>query len=144
MAMKVKHIVYSAVAILLLWCWPNKATAQEVETRNEASRSVALQNVNLAEPTISGVIVNQSPHEIRNVELLLQYHWLWKNEFKPGQDSPGRVVTVKLDKELQPGQSLPFTYTPQPPLPSRSDGHFEPEVIVSGFTAVIPQQVTSR
>lgn len=142
--MKAKHIVYSAVAILLLWCRPIKATAQEIETRNEASRTVTLQNLNLAEPTVSGVIVNHSPHEIRNVELLVQYHWLWKNEFKPGEDSPGRAVTVKVNKELRPGQSLPFTYTPQPPLPSRSDGRFEPEVIVSGFTEVIPQQVTSR
>ena len=42
--------------------------------------------------------------------------------------------------EIAPGGSLPFKFTPTPPLPKRTDGRFEaPSVSIAGFTQVIPQ-----
>ena len=45
---------------------------------------------------LTGEIVNRTPHLIRDVELLVQYHWRWKNEFKPGKVAPGRTDVVNL------------------------------------------------
>ena len=50
-----------------------------------------------------------------------------------------RPVFYDAKRELRPGESIPFSYTPSPPLPSRTDGYFETEVSVVGFTEVMPR-----
>jgi hypothetical protein len=99
------------------------------------------------ESRISGVIANRSPHPVKDIEVVIQYHWLWQNERHPGTDSPGRAVTIKLDQTLKPGESTPFSYAPSPQLPSRADGRFMPEVDIGGFSVIVPAgapQVHSR
>jgi hypothetical protein len=119
------------------------AEAQILLAPEEAAKIVSIKDLKASPSSVSGVIVNNTPHTIRDVELLIQYHWLWANEFKPGPESPGRAVVVKLDKELKPGQSAPFNYTPDPPLPRRSDGQYDPEVVVAAFT-VFSEGAASR
>jgi hypothetical protein len=122
----------------------SSAHAQTVLTASEAAKVLRFQNLNVTPERISGTIINESPHMVRDVQLLIQYHWLWENERNPGQNPPGRAVTVNLDKELKPGDSVPFSYTPSPPLPQRRDGQFMPEVDVAGFTVVVPQRTAAR
>ena len=94
---------------------------------------------------VSGEIVNRTPHLARDIELVFQFQWLWKNEFKPGRESRGRTAILKIAKELRPGESVGFRYTPDPPLLNRGDGWFEPEVTIGAFTVVIPSaNMTSR
>jgi hypothetical protein len=119
------------------------AAAQRLLSPEEA-KAVAIKVLQADASEVSGVIVNNTPHTIREIEVLIQYHWLWTNEFKPGLESPGRVASLKLDKDLLPGESTPFRYVPNPPLPGRQDGRFEPEVVVAGFTIVIPPTTASR
>lgn len=114
-------------------------SAQNVLEEQQVARIVAIQNLNATPAQVKGEIVNRTPHMIRDVDLVIQYHWRWKNEFKPGKDAPGRVEIVKISTEIKPGQSVPFSFSPKPPLPDRQDGWFEPEVTVGGFTTVIPQ-----
>jgi len=137
-------IFFATIAILVFSSWLTEAHAQTVLAKDEASKAVAIQNLNVAGSKITGDMVNMTPHFIRDVELLIQYHWLWKNEFKPGENSPGRAVFVPLNKEIGPGKSMPFEYTPAPPLPARNDGEFQPEVSIAGFTTVVPQGRASR
>lgn len=120
------------------------AMAQRLASPAEAAKAVAIKDLKAGTSEVSGVIVNNTPHLIREIELLIQYHWLWTNEFKPGLESPGRVVSLKLDKDLLPGESTAFRYVPNPPLPNRQDGRFHPEVVVAGFTTVIPPTTASR
>jgi hypothetical protein len=120
------------------------AIAQRVLSPEEAAKVVPIKNLNATPTEVSGVIVNNTPHIIRDIEVLIEYHWLWANEFKPGPESPGHSAIVKLDKELAPGESTTFRYVPNPPLPNRQDGRFEPEVVVAGFTTVVPPTTTSR
>ncbi|HEY7169103.1 MAG TPA: hypothetical protein VIB79_31400 [Candidatus Binatia bacterium] len=117
--------------------------AQTVLTDREAAKVLRFERLNATQTRVSGVITNTSPHRVKDVELLVQYHWLWNNERHPGQDSPGRVFTVKLDKELAPGETAPFSYTP-PQLPNRTDGTFMPEVDIASFTVLIPQQRSAQ
>ena len=129
-------------ALVFLFC-VDSATAQRLLGPEEA-KSVAIKDLKADASEVSGVIVNNTPHTIREIEVLIQYHWLWANEFKPGLDSPGRVASLKLDKDLLPGESTTFRYVPNPPLPNRQDGRFDPEVVVAGFTIVIPPTTGSR
>lgn len=135
----------TALCLVLLASFQTKlGDAQTVLDPARAAQSVALDNIWMNDNVVSGEIVNRSPHIVRNVELLFQYHWLWKNETKPGDDSPGKSVLITLDRELKPGESASFTFRPDPPLPARNDGQFMPEVSLAGFAVVIPQGMAFR
>jgi len=120
------------------------ASAETVLSSQEVSRALSFEKLDVKPSKISGVIANKTPHMIKDVQLMIQYHWLWKDERNPGHDSPGRTVIIPLNEQLEPGESQPFSYTPQFSLPSRSDGYFMPEVDVAAFTTVVRQQASAR
>jgi hypothetical protein len=120
------------------------AGAETVLSSQEASNALSFEKLDVNPSKISGVIANKTPHAIKDVQLMIQYHWLWKNERDPGRDSPGRTVIIPLNEQLEPGESHPFSYTPQFSLSSRNDGYFMPEVDVAAFTAVVQQQASAR
>ena len=113
------------------------ARAQTLLSSEEAARSVAIDNLTTSASGVNGVVVNKTPHVVRNVDVVVQYHWLWNNEFKPGADSPGQTVVLRIDNELQPGQSAPFRHSLSAGG-DRKDGRFAPEVMIGGFTVVVP------
>lgn len=117
-------------------------SAQTVLTEELASRVLTLKDVKATPEKVSGVITNNTPHVIRDVDLMVQYHWLWENERNPGRESPGRSIMVKVDGPLQPGASVPFEYSPSFSPPARNDGRFMPEVTIAGFTTVVPQRTS--
>src|SRR5688500_14869675 len=84
--------------------------AQGVLNPQQAAKIVAIEDLRVSPTGVRGVVVNRTPHIIRDVEVVVQYHWLWDNEFKPGNDSPGQTVVHRIDGELQPGQSAPFNH----------------------------------
>ncbi|MEX0806129.1 MAG: hypothetical protein WD688_22835 [Candidatus Binatia bacterium] len=141
--MKLRAIIFSSAMILVA---PAMAPigAQTVLTSQEASKVLSFEDMNMTASKISGVVTNRSPHTIKDVELMIQYHWLWQDERNPGQNPPGRTAIIELDKPFEPGQSHRFSFTPQPPLPSRNDGHFRPEVDVAAFTTVVRQHASTR
>ncbi|HKY06809.1 MAG TPA: hypothetical protein VJQ55_01140 [Candidatus Binatia bacterium] len=118
----------------------NSVSAQSVLSEQQASQVLSLEILEVTPARISGVIKNNMPHMVRDIKLLIQYHWLWENERNPGANPPGRAVTVELDGQLRPGESLPFDYTPSTALPDRNGGRFMTEVDIAGFTTVVPQQ----
>ena len=131
--------LFVALAALTLSVSVTAARAQTVLNSAEAGRTVALESVHASPSGVSGVVANRSPHIVRDVEILVQYHWLWENEFKPGQDAPGQTALVRLPDELKPGQSARFHHT-LTPATRREDGRFAPEVTVAAFTVVVPAQ----
>ena len=44
-----------------------------------------------------------------------------------------------LSSEIAPGGTLPFTFSPNPPLPKISGGRYETTVAIAGYTEVTPQ-----
>jgi hypothetical protein len=132
---------FSLAAIMAFFLsWSSPANALTFLTEQEAAKTVGIEYSADDHHVISGKIVNKSPHAIRNPEVLIEYHWLWANERNPGESSPGRAAYLKLDKEIRPGESVAFTYRPQPALVDRSDGRFMPEVSPAGFEIVAPSQ----
>lgn len=93
--------------------------------------------------------MNNSKQVLRDVEIEILDSWQWKNEFRPGKDDPGRVVTLKIDKEIPPGQSVPFNYKPSPPLPVQTrvlrypsqSGGLHPRVSLNLFRAEVDCEI---
>jgi hypothetical protein len=101
---------------------------------DQVARSVVVRDVNVEDGTVSGVVVNNSDRRLRDVRLVIRYDWLWNKEFSPGDNSPGRAVYYTLPEEIPPGGRVAFTYRPEFPLPSRTDGRFMASARVVGFT----------
>ncbi len=129
--------------VFLMSSWFAFASTSTPLTEEQAAKTLGVQYSADSHDVISGKIINKSSHPIKDPELLIEYHWLWGKEFRPGKNSPGRAAYVKVDKEIQPGSSVPFTYRPEPPLPDRKDGRFMPEVSPAGFTIVLTPQRTA-
>jgi hypothetical protein len=109
-------------------------------TQDQTSQAVSIRNLTVKDDVVSGELVNNSSRTLRDVQLLIRYTWLWKNELHPGADSPGDAVYYTVEGDIPSGGSNPFTYRPASPLPSRPDGHFEVAVSVAGFAELIPQK----
>ena len=114
--------------------------AQNVASQGQAGSVVTVENSMVQDGTVSGVIRNKSPNTVRDVQLFIRYPFLWKNEFHPGKDDPSAGFYQTVSGDIAPGGTLPFKFTPSPPLPNRSNGRFEaPSVSIAGFTQVIQQ-----
>ena len=130
-------IVLSMGAMLLTT--PLPAWSQSVRARDEPARIVTIEKITVADSVVSGEVFNRSSNNVRDVQLLIRYTWLWDNETKPGKDDPGTSTYYTLPKEIAPGVRLPFSFKPSPPLPQVTGGHFETSVAIAGFTEVIQQ-----
>jgi hypothetical protein len=132
---------FLAAAALLLpsGLFATHACGQELISTQQLRQSVDLQNVSAApNGAISGTIVNRTGLTVRNVKLMVNYAWVWANDFRPGEDSPGRTVYITAPADIPPHGEGTVTYQPSPPLPSRSDGRFVPSVHIVGFTRMVP------
>ncbi len=129
--------------VFLLASWLPSANASTVLTEQQAAKALRVRYSTDSHDVISGKIINESKHAIKDPELLVEYHWLWAKEFHPGKNSPGRSAYINVNKEIQPGSSVSFTYRPEPPLPDRKDGRFMPEVSPAGYTVVLTPQRTA-
>ena len=133
-------VLVSLLLSLILALWQNPSFAQTVVSQQQASSVVAVDRVAVQDGTITGEIRNQSKNTVRDVQLFIRYTFLWKNEFRPGKESPSAVFYPTVSQEIPPGKSLPFKFTPSPPLPQRSDGTFAPPTVsVAGYTEIIQQ-----
>jgi hypothetical protein len=114
------------------------ACAQEVAVfgAGQAPQAAVVRNLQLQDGVVSGMLVNESDHAVRDVALLIRYLWVWADERHPGRDNPGWAAAYTVFGDLPPGGRLPFTYRAVRPLPARADGHVMPHVEVTGFTQV--------
>ena len=136
-----KHLLVSIALFLgsMLGFWAEASWSQTVLTQQQAGNVLAVEKVAAqADGTVTGEIRNNSKNTVRDVQLFIRSTFLWKDEFHPGKESPSAAFYPTLSGEIAPGGSLPFKFTPTPPLPKRKDGRFEaPSVSIAGFTQVI-------
>jgi hypothetical protein len=126
-----------AVASIVVLVAAVRALAGSLITEGEFSNLVALEDVRVSDGVVSGVLVNKSDRFIlRDIRLLIRHSWLWDNERAPARDNPGRTDSYAVPGEIRPNERLSFNYKIEPPLPKRSDGHFETSVQVVSLTQV--------
>jgi len=90
----------TAMMFFVLTSWFSIANATSVLTEQEAAKTLKIQYTTDNHEVISGKITNESPHAIKDPELLVEYHWLWAKEFHPGQHSPGRAAYVSSTRKF--------------------------------------------
>jgi hypothetical protein len=121
--------------------WSKPSFSQTVLSQEQAGSVLTIEKVAAqADGTVTGEIRNNSKNTVRDVQLFIRHTFLWKDEFHPGAESPSAAFYPTISGDIAPGGSLPFKFTPTPPLAKRTDGQFEaPSVSIAGFTQVIPQ-----
>jgi hypothetical protein len=135
-----RTIFVSLLLGVLLTLSPKPSFAQNVASQEQAGSVLTIDKVTVQDGTVTGEIRNKSKNTVRDVQLFIRYTWLWANERHPGKDDPSVAFYPTMAGEIAPGGSMPFKFTPSPPLPKRSGGKFEgPSVSIAGFTQVIPQ-----
>lgn len=136
-----RTIVVALVLGSILGFWPDSSFSQTVLSQQQAGNVLAIENVAAqADGTVTGEIRNNSKNIVRDVQLFIRSTFLWKDEFHPGKESPSAAFYPTISGDIAPGGSLPFKFTPTPPLPKRKDGRFEPpSVSIAGFTQIVPQ-----
>jgi hypothetical protein len=133
-------ILVSLLLVVVLAPWPKASFSQNVASQEQAGSVVAVDKVAVQDETVTGEIRNMSKNTVRDVQLFIRYTWLWANEFRPGKDNPSEAFYQTVSGDIAPGGSMPFKFTPSPPLTKRSGGKFAPPTVsVAGFTQVIPQ-----
>jgi hypothetical protein len=114
------------------------ASAQTVISAKQAGESIEIRNLRSDVGVISGEIVNHSRYDVRNVELLIQNIWQWKNEFQPGHDDLGTASYYTVEGMIAAGATVPFTHRVRTTPTNRTDGQHETVVSVVGFSEIIP------
>jgi hypothetical protein len=138
---KQNRTVFALLLIFILGLWTETSLSQTVLAQQQAGSVLAIEKAAAqADGTVTGEIRNNSKNTVRDVQLFIRYTFLWKDEFHPGKESPSAAFYPTISGDIAPGGSLPFKFTPTPPLPKRADGRFErPSVSIAGFTQLIPQ-----
>jgi hypothetical protein len=113
-----------------------KAVKLPDQLKETAEQVLALEKVTIRDGEVSGELVNRSPQGVYGVELQVLYSWRWNSDYHPGRDDPGRAEYFKIEREISPGQRVPFVHQPSPPLPLRKDGTFDITIKVISFTKI--------
>jgi hypothetical protein len=92
---------------------------------------------------VSGEVTNHANHAVRDVNLLIQHAFAWKNEFRPGKDDPSRAEYYTVSGAIPAGTSKHFSMRLTEPLPVRIDGTFMTSAQVAGYTEVGATSSTS-
>jgi hypothetical protein len=106
------------------------------QLKETADQVLTLEKIAIRDGEVSGELVNRSSQGVYGVDLQVLYSWRWNNDFHPGRDDPGRAEYFRIEKEISPGQRVPFVHTPSPPLPARKDGTFDISIKVISFTRI--------
>jgi hypothetical protein len=134
--MKPWYLAWVGAALLGAACAVAVAAAEAPVSPQEAAQVVVVTDLSVQDGSVSALLANKSSRVVRDVRLLIRHAWVWKDERHPGADSPGTAEYYIVHNAIPPGQSLRIAHTPSPPLPQRSDGHFETSVEVVGFEEV--------
>jgi ribulose 1,5-bisphosphate synthetase/thiazole synthase len=113
------------------------ARAQAVLNPQEAAKIVSIEDVRVSPTGVSGAVVNRTPISSATSNSSCSITGCGTMNSSTGNDSPGHTVVQRMNKELQPGESAPFSHTLNVGG-DRKDGRFVPEATVAAFAVVVP------
>jgi hypothetical protein len=126
-----------AVALALAYPAFGESPAGNIVSGQAAASKLELRGLEVgSDGSITGTVVNSSGIRIKDVVLLVTHAWSWSDERHPGEDNPGRASYVRVPGEIAANRSLPFSYTPDPPLMNRKEGRFVTTAAVHSFSEV--------
>jgi hypothetical protein len=135
-AKRATKAIFVLVSLAMILWWQN-TLAQTMRSKDESTRTLAVEKVAVKDGAVSGDIHNLSQNTLRDVQLYMRYIWIWDNEFHPGNNDPSTSYVYTVPQEIPPGGRVSFTFSPSPALPKASGGHFMTQVSPAGYTEVI-------
>ncbi|HZP40419.1 MAG TPA: hypothetical protein VFD84_02790 [Candidatus Binatia bacterium] len=108
--------------------------AGQIVTPQRMEDVAAVRDVSVADGQVSGMVENRTPDTLRDVRLRIHSLWLWKREFRPGEDDRSRVDYYVLPQEIPPHGTARFTAPAA--VTSHADGRYETHVTVADVTVV--------
>ncbi|MBI2801094.1 MAG: hypothetical protein HYX63_12595 [Gammaproteobacteria bacterium] len=126
------RFTYFAVAVLFMAA--ANGHAEQVVARSVIAQNITVENLRVDGPSLRGEIVNRSGRPVEDVQLLVTYDWQWRDEMKPGPDSPAWDKAILIAERLAPNEVREFSQLSEQPLATRGDGEFHPSVAVVGYT----------
>jgi hypothetical protein len=118
------------------------ALAQIRVPSEEVEKILTIRDVTVTENRLLGEITNNSPVKIRDVSLMVQQGWRWKDGLNPKVEAPLNAFLLNLKKDLLPGETATFSSVIALPETDRIDAQFIADVSVAGFTLVVPEEPT--
>ena len=126
---------FAATTALWTPAFGETAGREKIISGQVAASELELRDLEVgSDGSVTGTIVNGSGVVIKDVEVLVSHTWSWSDERNPGEDNPGRAGYVRVTGEIPAKSSMAFSYTPNPPLPERTDGRFQTTAAVQSFT----------
>jgi hypothetical protein len=113
--------------------WMVLALAPQPAQAADAPSGLAVRDVSSNGASVTGWVVNETDHEVRDVRLMVEQQWRWTKELKPGEDNPGSGTVVRVEQPIPANGRVQFRYD-LPAQPERGDGHFETVVRVLSFS----------
>ncbi|HBZ69506.1 MAG TPA: hypothetical protein DEP35_07160 [Deltaproteobacteria bacterium] len=132
------YILVISLALFTAGIWPVVASAAQSAQIVDAHAhdSITIQSVMIESNVVSGDIVNHANHSVRDVTVLIQHAFAWKNEFRPGKKDPSRAEFYTVAGEIPAGGSKHFSMHLAEPLPVRTDGTFVTRAEIARYTQV--------
>lgn len=114
---------------------PVGARTPDVVPSIDMNAAVSLSGIEVgADGTIEATLRNNTGRKVGDVEVLVEYAWIWTNDFNHADDDPGYSTKHTLPVELAPGASMPVNITPLHRLAERDDGRYLISAKVVGYT----------
>jgi hypothetical protein len=117
-----------------LWLASGLAAAATEELVPNLSSDVTVEDVRSDPLAVHGRIINETGDQLENVRLVITDQFLWRNEFHPGEDSPGDAHVVVVPGPIPPHGTATFAFQRPSPLPDRPEGDFTTEVSATEVT----------
>ena len=116
------------------------ASAQILVPTEQVEKILIIRDVTVSENRLLGEITNSSPLRVRDISLMVQQIWRWKDALIPKMEAPLNAFLLTLKKDLLPGETVTFSSAVSVPETDRADGHFVTDVSVAAFTMVVPEE----
>jgi hypothetical protein len=133
------HVLARTIAVLAVFALAEPLAASDqrppqVVRSDDMNAAVSLAIEVTEDGAIEGTMRNNTTRKIGDVEVLVEYAWIWAKNSGVPDATPGWSTTYTLPVELTPGESVPMNLAPLHPLPDRDDGHFLISAKVVGYT----------
>ena len=125
-------------AALLYFCvGATSALAQQapqVVTATDINAAVSLRVDVTRDGTLVGAMKNNTDRRIGNVEILVNFAWIWSRAMANAPGGLGWSTTYTLPVEMYPGATIPVKIAPLKTFATRADGHYLISAKIVGYT----------
>ncbi len=130
--MKIMTITIVLLSVCAVQVSPCRAA--DVVQGSQLSATTTVEDVVDSAERMSGRISNHGQQRIDNVQLLVSYAWLWNDDRRSDDASPGWAEFHTLPIALAAGETASFSFAHEHSRPARDDGQLLTTVKVVGLT----------